>query len=164
MTAPVTALHSVDRLDAPPPARAEGAVASRRVFLRNLTLSASVGVYAHERSARQPLVISVTLDIAVGRERVDGAAASEPAFSPPPRPNDPEAASVLCYDQLSQRIRATVEDGHIDYVETVCDEIGALCLSDGRVLEAWVRVEKPAAIADADSAGVEAVYRRSRDA
>src|SRR5579859_2819406 len=39
---------------------------SAKVFVRGLTVDAEIGVYAHERGRRQPLIVDVELDVAPG--------------------------------------------------------------------------------------------------
>ena len=52
-------------------------------------------------------------------------------------------------------IKAIIDAGHINLVETLAERIGDFCVADPRVLSARVRVEKLEAVAEAASAGVE---------
>lgn len=133
------------------------AAAARRVFVRDFTLAASIGVHPHEREAPQPIVVS--LDLQVDAEPAD-AAPGDARFSPPERADDPAGDQVVCYESLTNMVTELVGGGHIDYVETLAERIAERCLEDPRVLEALVRVEKPNAIAAAASAGVEILRRR----
>lgn len=124
-----------------------------RVFVRDLTLPAQIGVHPHEIGVEQPIVISIELI-------VDTETEAESVYAPPPRAEDPTAASVVCYESLSNMVRALLAEGHIDYVESLADQIVTRCLADPRVFEAAVRVEKPTAIPEAAGAGVELIRRR----
>jgi len=64
-------------------------------------------------------------------------------------------ANVVCYEEVVSGIRALVEKGHLNLVETLAEQIAALCLRDSRVRIARVRVEKLDVFADATSVGVE---------
>lgn len=145
-----------DDLSQAAPAALDGwrAATARRVFLRDLTLPARIGVHAHERLG--PQTIQMTLDLEV--------APAQPAdrlrFSPPPRPGDAAAQDVVCYQALTEAVEALLAEGHIDYVETLAEQLAALCLSDDRVRAALVRIEKPDAIPQAAGAGVEILRRR----
>lgn len=129
------------------------AAAERRVFLRDFAVSARIGIYDHEREGPQPLLISATLTL--GPESDPDA-----PLTPPTGADDPARGLLVCYERLSTGVRALAEADHVDYVETLAERIGALCLSDPRVREALVRIEKPQAIPGAAAAGVEAVFRR----
>ena len=109
----------------------------QHVFVRDLVLDAQIGVYDGEAGRSQP--IRINLDLAV----------AELAKSPK------AYADVVCYDQLVQKVKALVGRGHIGLQENLAEQIAAICLLDDRVRKARVRVEKLAAIPEADSAGVE---------
>lgn len=132
------------------------AAQARTVFIRDLELVARIGVHPHERAAPQPIRLTLTLQVAGDAPP----AAERLPFAPPPRPDDPAARRVVCYESLSGMIRDLIAAGHIDYVETLAERVAAGCLADPRILEATVAIEKPRAIADADAAGVALTRRR----
>lgn len=65
------------------------------------------------------------------------------------------ALNVLDYNVLRDGVHAIVAAGHIDYQETLCERVIALCLSLPRVTMARVRVAKLEAFADCLSVGCE---------
>jgi 7,8-dihydroneopterin aldolase/epimerase/oxygenase len=113
--------------------------ALRHVFVRDLVLDANIGVHQHEKTG--PQRIRVNVDLAVWEKDVDGIG--------------DRLSNVVCYEQVVSGIRALVEKGHVNLVETLAEQIAALCLGDGRVRVARVRVEKLDVFADATSVGVE---------
>ena len=131
---------------------ASAAAGLRHVFLRDMVLAASIGVYPHEHAARQRVRINVGL-------AVEDAAAGDP--SQPPVGAD-ELARVVSYETLAQRVRDIVAAGHVRLAETLAERIAESCLTDRRVRLARVRVEKLDIFADAASAGVE-IERARRD-
>ena len=60
-----------------------------------------------------------------------------------------------------ERVKTLVASGHVNLVETLAERIADLCLGDRRVQEAWVRLEKLHAIAEAGGVGCEVTKRRS---
>ncbi|MBW4090965.1 MAG: dihydroneopterin aldolase [Proteobacteria bacterium] len=145
-------------MDAPRIASAAGAL--RHVFIRDLTLAASIGVHAHERATRQPVRINIDLGVeddgARARSRAPAAYAAGGSVGPD------VLSRVVDYEVLADRVRALVAAGHVFLVETLAERIAEACLIDRRVLLARVRVEKLAVFADAASAGVE-IERRASD-
>jgi dihydroneopterin aldolase len=113
--------------------------AQRHVFVRDLVLDAHIGVHQHEKLG--PQRVRVNVDLAVWEKDVDGIG--------------DRLANVVCYEQVVSGIRALVEKGHLNLVETLAEQIAALCLEDSRVRIARVRVEKLDVFADATSVGVE---------
>jgi dihydroneopterin aldolase len=130
---------TTDRANVVRPLRiADARNAVRHVFIRDMVLPSSIGVHRHERLEAQR--IRINLDLAV-REDIE--------------PLGDNLANVVCYETVANGIRAIVARGHVNLVETLAEDIAALCLKDIRILSARVRVEKLDVFADAQSVGVE---------
>lgn len=117
----------------------------RHVFLRDMVLQASIGVYPREHQARQR--IRVNVDLAVAEHG--------------PAIGADELARVVDYGAIADAVRRIVAAGHVRLVETLAERIAAACLDDSRIISARIRVEKLDIFPDAVSAGVE-VERRHR--
>ncbi len=115
----------------------------RHVFLRDLTLPASIGIYPHEHASKQRVRININLGVD------DDAAIAGIAIGPD------ELARVVDYEKIAVQVRAIVANGHTRLVETLAERIAVACLADKRVRIARIRVEKLDVFADAVSAGVE---------
>ena len=116
---------------------ADSARAIRHVFIRNLEVHAQIGIYHHEHGKVQPVRINVDLaveDAAKIEDRLD---------------------QVVDYAEITERIRAIVNAGHINLAETLAERIAEACFVDARVRSARVRIEKLHALPGAESAGVE---------
>lgn len=132
------------------PRIASAARALRHVFLRDMVLSASIGIYPHEEQSPQRVRINV--DLAV---EDDGARALSRI-----RVGRDELARVVDYEKVAERVRSIAGAGHVRLVETLAERIAEACLADSRVHLARVRVEKLDIFADATSAGVEIERRQ----
>jgi dihydroneopterin aldolase len=108
-----------------------------RVFVRDLVLSASIGVHAHERDALQRVRINVEMDVLAGVARIED-----------------DLRHVVCYDEVIQAIHELAAGPHIQLVETMAERIIGLCLADERVRRASVTVEKLDVYANAAAVGV----------
>ncbi|MDE8343149.1 MAG: dihydroneopterin aldolase [Acidocella sp.] len=129
---------------------ADATRATRHMFIRDLVLNASIGVYKHEHDATQR--IRINLDLAILDD-------SEEKLSRPAVGRD-DLARVVDYEAIVNRTRAIVAAGHVQLVETLAERLAESCLTDPRVVLVRVRVEKLDVFADAASAGVE-VERRN---
>jgi len=123
----------------------------RHVFLHDLILTASIGIYPHEHAARQRVRINV--DLAV---EDDGARALSRAGV-----GRDELSRVVDYERVADAVRSIVAGGHIKLVETLAERIAEACLEDKRVHSARIRVEKLDIFPDATSAGVEVERRQA---
>lgn len=112
-----------------------------RVFVRGLAIEAEVGLHAHERGRRQPLLIDVELHLT-----------GEGPWS--------RLADTVDYGMIVTHAQAIAASGHITLVETFAERLARACLAEGGVEQVRVRVEKPAALAPlAAGAGVEIILR-----
>ena len=113
------------------------------IFLNDFTLQANVGVYKHEKEKTQPIKINV---IAKVRN--------------PKRINDNNLQSVVCYNQISKKIKKIIKSGHTILLEKLAEKIFQECFKNKRIETMKIRLEKPEAIEDAGGAGIE--VERSR--
>ena len=122
---------------------ADAGQAIRHVFVRDLVLEGEIGVYAHEKDGfRQPVRFNIDLTV---RERAHGDALE----------------NVVCYEQIVNKVKDLLTEGHVNLVETLAERIASRCLEDARVECARIRVEKLAAIPEVASVGVEIERRRA---
>ena len=116
---------------------ATAAARTMKVFVRDLILSARIGVYQHEKLATQRVRINLELTCT-----------EHPAIKD-------DLNNVVNYAELVEQIRAIVAKGHINLVETLADRVAKMCLDDRRVQIAKVRIEKLEVFKEAESVGVE---------
>lgn len=116
--------------------------AGYRVFVRDLVLPCSIGIYPREKGLRRRVRVNAEL------------------FVTAPLPRNDEFADVVNYESIVAGIKAITEGGHINLVETLADRIASLCLADRRVAAARVTVEKLDVWPEAESVGV--VIERKR--
>jgi dihydroneopterin aldolase len=122
----------------------------RHVFLRDMVLQASIGIYPHEHAAPQRVRINVDLGVEDD---------SAHPLSRTPVGRD-ELTRVVDYEQVANAVRSIATAGHVRLVETLAERIAEACLTDPRVQLARIRVEKLDVFPDAASAGVEIERRQ----
>jgi dihydroneopterin aldolase len=110
----------------------------RHVFIRDLVLAGSIGVHRHEKESLQRVRINLDLAVDEGGQSIDD-----------------DINNVICYEQLAESVGVIVGRGHVNLVETLAENIAAMCLEDLRVRSARVRVEKLDVLEGAESVGVE---------
>ncbi len=115
----------------------------RHVFVRDLDLMALIGIYEHEKTDPQRIIVNIDLSVQEGEG-----------------PQDDDIGHVVSYEIVVKKVEQIIAEGHINLVETLCEKIAAACLRDKRVVAARVRVEKPDIIKNARSVGVEIERQR----
>jgi 7,8-dihydroneopterin aldolase/epimerase/oxygenase len=116
----------------------------RRVFVRDLEIMASVGIFEVEQRYEQRIVVSIELDVA---DTYDGV--SE------------RIADVLDYSGVVNETEMLCQSTHFKLIETLAERIATQCLADARVLVATVRIEKPDIIPGCRVVGIEIRRHRS---
>jgi dihydroneopterin aldolase len=97
-----------------------------RVFVRDLVLPASVGIYDHEKQKPQRVRFNIELLVRL----------------PESGPDDAEPRQIVSYELVVKRIKKLLAAGHVNLVETLAERVADLALKDRRVAAARVRVEK----------------------
>jgi (5-formylfuran-3-yl)methyl phosphate synthase len=95
-----------------------------RVFVRDFLMSAAIGAYDYERVIRQRVVFDVEALV-----RRAGAHADD-------------MRSIFSYDVILDAIRLVVGRGHVDFVETLAEEVAAVLLQHARVRSVRVNIRK----------------------
>ncbi|MCX7337901.1 MAG: dihydroneopterin aldolase [Alphaproteobacteria bacterium] len=113
-----------------------------KILIRDLTVRARVGIYAHEMDIEQDLLINLTCDYRAPAPKTTG-------------DHRTDVSQVFCYDQLIQKIKAILRQDHIYFLETLAQMITKECLRDPRAQAVTVRIEKPDALPNTKYVGVE---------
>ncbi len=114
-----------------------------KIFLKNIHLRGIIGVYEWERSLPQTMIVSITLFTDTRRVA-----------------QEDDITEGLDYDNLAQKVRAHAETAARRTIEALAEDLANICLDEKGVQRVIIRVEKPFAVAFAESAGVE--IERSR--
>lgn len=117
----------------------------QHIFIKDLELMAIIGVYDHEKNNRQRVVANIDITV---REEPDV---------------EDEIDKVVCYHKVVKKIQSICENGHVHLLETLAETVAHSCLEDKRILAIRVRLEKPEALREATSVGVEIERLQSKN-
>lgn len=110
----------------------------RHVFVRDLLLTAHIGIHAHEK--RGPQRVRFNIDCAVFE---DGKAVED------------RIDAVVCYEQIIEVVKGIVALGHVGLLEVLAEQVAAAILDDRRIHAVRLRVEKLDVFPEAASVGIE---------
>jgi dihydroneopterin aldolase len=116
----------------------------RRVFVRDLVMTCSIGVHAHEHQHKQRVRLNLDLEVLESAE-----------------PLEDDLRKVVCYDEIISAVRRIVDTGHVRLIETLAERVAGLCLADPRIRTARVQIEKLDVYQDVFSVGI-AIVRHNR--
>ncbi len=114
-----------------------------RILISDLAARCIVGVNDEERREKQDVLINLTLYADLSK------ACKSDLFE-----------DTVDYRGMKKRIVKMVEESQYYLVEALAQAVAEICLSDSKVMEVKVRVEKPSALRFARTVGVEIVRSR----
>jgi len=121
------------------PSIADARAGIRHVFVRDLVVQSLIGVHDFEHGQTQR--VRLNLDLAVFEGDISSVA--------------DDIQNVVCYEKITTQVRAVCNQGHTNLVETLAEDVAAMCLAPAQVRSVRVRVEKLDVFEDAASVGVE---------
>lgn len=113
------------------------------LIVRDLEVSMSIGVHAHEHSIKQRVLVNIEVSV----DRC-------PTWT---RDN---INDVMSYEDIVEGVSAIAARGHINLVERYAEEIALLVLSNPKARQAKIRVEKTDIYPNAAAVGVEIIRQR----
>ncbi|MBO6824817.1 MAG: dihydroneopterin aldolase [Sneathiella sp.] len=116
------------------------AVSTHQIFISDLVLDMSIGIYDHEKANAQRVRFNIEITARDSQA-----------------PLQDDYQNVLCYEAIVNSIKSLVADEHINLVETLAERVADICLSSNQAVKASVKVEKLDAIKEAGSVGVQIV-------
>ena len=109
-----------------------------KVFIEQLTVITTIGVYEWEQQIKQKLVLDI-----------------EMAHDNRPAGKSDDVSDALDYSTVSQAVIEHIEQGRFLLVERVAEEVATLIMTQFSVPWIKIRLAKPGAVAQATSVGVE---------
>lgn len=108
-----------------------------RVFIEQLTVITTIGVYDWEQEIKQKLVLDI-----------------EMAHDNRPAGKSDDVTDALDYSQVSEAVITHIEQGRFLLVERVAEEVAEIIMSRFAVPWVKIRLAKPGAVAQARAVGV----------
>ena len=109
-----------------------------KVIIKDLLVKGILGIHEWERTKPREILLNITLFTDTRKAaRTDN------------------IADCVDYSAMAKKIRAHVENAARMTVEALANDVAELCLTEQKVRKVIVRVDKPGAVPEAVSVGVE---------
>lgn len=115
-----------------------------KIFIKNLRVRGILGIHDWERVTPREIIIHVTVYADTRK-----AARSD------------DIADCVDYSALAKKVRAHAEYAARMTVEALANDLAEICLQEPKARKVVVRVEKPGAVSEAESVGVEVERKRA---
>ena len=117
----------------------------RTVFIKDFIIHEIIGIHDHEKTKKQKIKFNIVLD--VDQNTV---------------PNEKDIKSIVDYEKITNKLENLAKDKKYNFLESLTEDSFKEIFEDKRISSVKIKIEKPDAIKNADSVGVE-VFKTRKD-
>ena len=117
----------------------------RTVFIKNFIIEEIIGIHKHEKIKKQKIKFNILLDI---NQRFV--------------PDEKDIRSIVDYEKITNKLESLAKSKKYNFLESLAEDSFKEIFEDKRINSATIKIEKPEAIKNAKSVGVE-VFKTRKD-
>ena len=117
----------------------------RTVFIKDFIIEEIIGVHEHEKQKKQQIKFNILLDI--DQNSV---------------PNEKDIKSIVDYEKITNKLVNLTKNKKYNFLESLAEDSFKEIFEDIRINSIKIKIEKPEAIKNAESVGVE-VFKTRKD-
>jgi len=117
----------------------------RTIFIKDFIIQEIIGIHDHEKTKKQKIKFNIVLD-------VDQSSV----------PNEKDIKSIVDYEKIINKLENLAKDKKYNFLESLAEDSFKEIFEDRRINSVKIKIEKPEAIKNADSVGVE-VFKTRKD-
>ena len=111
-----------------------------KVFIRDLTIDMFAGIYDFERKKKQRVIVNVDMYVECNKNKeLDS------------------IDNVVSYEDIVGKVIELASTQHYDLLESFCEDIASLCLSNSKIHRVIVRADKPNIMKETKTVGIEII-------
>ena len=122
----------------------EKSLIKRTVFIKNFVIEEIIGVHEHEKIKKQKIKFNIVLDI-----------------NQSSLPNEKDIKSIVDYEKITNKLENLTKSRKYNFLESLAEDSFKEMFEDMRINSVTIKIEKPEAIKNAKSVGVEVFKSRS---
>jgi 7,8-dihydroneopterin aldolase/epimerase/oxygenase len=116
----------------------------RTVLIKDFLINEVIGIHKHEKIKKQQILFNIVIDINQNS-----------------LPDENDLASVVDYEKITNKLLKLTKSKSYNFLESLAEDSFKEIFIDKRVNSVKIRIEKPEAITNAKSVGVEIFKNRS---
>ena len=116
----------------------------RTVLIKDFSINEIIGIHKHEKINKQKIIFNIIID--VDKDTL---------------PNENNLSSVVDYEKITNKIESLVKNKKYNFLESLAEDSFREIFKDERINSIKIKIEKPDAIANAKSVGVEVFKTRN---
>ena len=116
----------------------------RTVLIKDFLINEIIGIHKHEKINKQKIIFNIVIDI--NQDTV---------------PNENSLSSIVDYEQITNKLKKLVKDKNYNFLESLAEDSFEEIFEDRRINSVKIKIEKPDAILNAKSVGIEVFKSRN---
>ena len=116
----------------------------RTVFIKDFIIQEIIGIHEHEKTKKQKIKFNIVVN--VNQNTV---------------PDEKDIKSIVDYEKIKNKLKNLVKNKKYNFLESLAEDSFKEIFEDKRINSVKIKIEKPNAIKNADSVGVEVFKSRS---
>ncbi len=117
----------------------------RTVFIKDFIIEEIIGIHEHEKIRKQKIKFNIVID--VDRNTL---------------PNEEDIKSIIDYEKITNKLENLTKKKKYNFLESLAEDSFKEIFEDKRINSVKIKIEKPEAIKNAESVGVE-VFKTRKD-
>ena len=117
----------------------------RTVFIKDFTIEEIIGIHEHEKIKKQKIKFNIVLD--VNQSSI---------------PDEKNIKSIVDYEKITNKLEKLTKSTKYNFIESLAEDSFGEIFQDKRINSVKIKIEKPDAIKNAGSVGVE-VFKTRKD-
>ena len=117
----------------------------RTVFIKDFIIEEIIGIHEHEKIRKQKIKFNIVID--VDRNTL---------------PNEEDIKSIIDYEKITNKLENLTKKKKYNFLESLAEDSFEEIFKDKRINSVTIKIEKPEAIKNAESVGVE-VFKTRKD-
>ena len=117
----------------------------RTVFIKDFIIQEIIGIHKYEKIKKQKIKFNIVLDISQNSV-----------------PNEKDIKSIVDYEKITNKLENLTKSKKYNFLESLAEDSFKEIFGDKRINSATIKIEKPEAIKNAKSVGVE-VFKTRKD-
>ena len=117
----------------------------RTVFIKNFVIKEIIGIHEHEKIKKQKIKFNIILDV------------NQTSI-----PDEKDIKSIVDYEKITKKIENLTKSKKYNFLESLAEDSFKEIFEDKRINSLKIKIEKPEAIKNAGSVGIE-VFKTRKD-